>query len=408
MEDQVYDLIICGGGPAGLAAAIYGARARLNTLLIERGRTGGQAVTTEEIQNYPGFPETTGPELMQRFTEHAEKFGTKILKDQVVGLEVTGMVKTVKTRRSGDFKAKAVILSPGAEPRTLGVKGEGVFRGKGVSYCATCDAEFYTDLDVVVVGNGDSAVEEAIYLTRFCESVTMVVIHDEGIMDANKVAQERAKNNPKIKFIWNSVVEEIAGDGLVEKVILKNIKTGALTEYETNGVFVFIGTVPKTDFLKGIIELDDRGYIITNEEMETSVEGVFAAGDARRKYLRQVVTAAADGAIAATAAEHYLAEEEYFQNEVLAAKVPVVAVFWSPTVPASLELLGQLEALADEQAGKFKLVKIDTYKNQRVAARYQVSQCPTVLVFQGGQVTASLTGSGISDAVVKELEKIKG
>lgn len=378
-----------------MTAAIYGARARLRTLVVERGRTGGQAATTEEVQNYPGFPETTGPELMKVFTEHAEKFGTEIIKDQVIGLELDGSWKTVKTKRSGAFRARAVVLSPGAEPRTLGVKGESQFRGKGVSYCATCDAEFYTELDVVVVGNGDAAVEEAMYLTKFCDSVTMVIIHDEGIMDANKVAQERAHNNPKIKFVWNSVIQEIAGDGLVEKVFLKNIKTGELTDYETNGVFVFVGTVPRTEFLRGAVDLDERGYIITNEEMETSREGVFAAGDARRKYLRQIVTAAADGAVAATAAERCIAEEEYFHKEVLSPEVPVVALFWSPTIAASLDLVGQLEALAAGEAGKFILTKIDTFKNSRVVSRYSVTQCPTVILFHKGRATNTISGDDV-------------
>ena len=214
-----------------------------------------------------------------------------------------------------------------AEPRVLGVKGEKELKGKGVSYCATCDADFYEDLDVVVLGNGDAAIEEAIYLTRFAAKVSIIVIHDEGILDATKVIQERAFRNEKIEFIWNSTLEEIKGDGIVEAVAVKNIKTGEVTELETNGVFIFVGTVPKTEMLKGKVELDQRGYIPTSEIMETNVDGVYAVGDVRVKYLRQVVTAAADGAIAAVAAEKYLQEEENFKNEVLEKELATAVMF---------------------------------------------------------------------------------
>ena len=304
---QPYDILIVGAGPGGLTAGIYGSRARLKTAIIEKGRPGGQAATTMEMENYPGFFEkTTGPGVMDQFAAHATHFGTEIIKGQVTDLELDGTVKKITTKTGETYEARTVILSPGAQPRTLGVKGEGPLRGKGVSYCATCDADFFEELDVVVVGNGDAAIEEAMYLTKFAETVTVIVIHDEGVLDCNKMSAEKAMNNPKIKWVWNSVLDEILGEELVEGVNVKNIKTGDITTMDINGVFVFIGSVPNTDFLQGKVGLDKWGYILTNDKMETDIPGVYAVGDARVKYLRQVVTAAADGAIAAVVAEKYL------------------------------------------------------------------------------------------------------
>jgi len=304
---MIYDLLVVGGGPGGMTAAIYGARGRLKTAIIEKGRPGGQAATTMEMENYPGFyKHASGPGVMDEFLAHAQHFGAELIKGQVTELDLEGEIKTVKTRTGETYQAKTVVLAPGSQPRTLGVKGEGPLRGKGVSYCATCDADFFEELDVVVVGNGDAAIEEAMYLTKFAESVTVIVIHGEGVLDCNKMSAEKAMKNPKIKWIWNSVLDEICGEELVEGVKVKNIKTGEVSEMEINGVFVFIGSVPTTDFLKGVVEMDKYGYIITNEKMETNIPGVYAVGDARVKYLRQVVTAAADGAIAAVTAEKFL------------------------------------------------------------------------------------------------------
>ncbi|HLN61352.1 MAG TPA: thioredoxin-disulfide reductase [Symbiobacteriaceae bacterium] len=383
-----YDLIIVGGGPAGMTAAIYGARAKMRVLLVEKAKHGGQAATTEEVENWPGAGKTTGPELMSQFRTHVESLGVDLVKADVARADLTGDVKVIETRKGDRYEGSAVVLSPGAHPRTLGVKGEGALRGKGVSYCATCDADFFTDLDVVVVGNGDAAVEEAIYLTRFCNSVTMIVIHPFGTMDANKASQERLLANEKIRIVWHSVIEEIKGDGLVEAVVLKNLGTGERTELETNGVFIFIGTVPNTEFLQETgVALDDRGYIIADPEtMATNVDGVFAAGDARRKWLRQIVTAASDGAIAACAAEKYLAEEEHLRHEVLEPKEPVLAVFWSPTSPQSLDVLQWAEQCSIQAGGSFKLARIDLYKSSRLAERFGVTRVPSVLLFHNGQV----------------------
>ncbi|MEW6724408.1 MAG: thioredoxin-disulfide reductase [Bacillota bacterium] len=405
MNQDLYDVIIIGGGPAGLSAGIYASRARLKTGLIERGRTGGQAATTEEMENYPGFPETTGPNLMDRFAEHAKHFGTEFIRDEVVALESHPEFKLIRGKK-GEYRSKTVIIAVGAEPRTLGVKGEGQFRGKGVSYCATCDADFYTDLDVVIIGNGDAAIEEALYLTKFVNKATIIVVHDEGILDATKIIQERAFANPKIEFVWNSVLEEIRGDGIVEEVVIKNIKNGELTTLECNGVFIFVGTVPKTGFCQGVVEMDQRGYIRASDLMETSVDGIYVVGDCRQKYLRQVVTAAADGAIAAVAAEKYLHEEEGFREQVLDQKVPVLVNFWNVTHEDSMAMIGIVEDVAAGYGDRAKVVKIDTYKNQRVARRYNVTQVPTLLCFVGGQVVETIQGKVEASVIKQALDKV--
>lgn len=301
---KVYDVVIIGGGPAGLSAGLYASRAKLKTLLIEKDRTGGQVNTTEDLENYPGIMDgMKASQLMERMTEQAKKFGTIFVKDKVTGIIPQGNIKVVKGEKE-DYGGKTVIIATGATPRMLGVKGEKEFVGKGVSYCATCDADFFVDLDVAVVGGGDSAIEEALYLTKFAKRV--YVIHRRDRLRATGSLQERAKRNKKIHFIWNTTVSEIKGDGIVEKITIRNKKTGEEKDLKVDGVFIFVGTQPISDFVKDVIKTDDEGYIITDEFMMTSMEGVFAAGDVRRKFLRQVITAAAEGAIAATAAEKYI------------------------------------------------------------------------------------------------------
>lgn len=404
---EIYDILVVGGGPGGLAAGIYGSRARLKTAILEKGRPGGQAATTMEMENYPGFfDESTGPDIMKAFTAHAEHFGTEILKGTVVDVDLTGAVKKVMTKDGQEYQAHSVIFSPGAEPRSLNIKGEGKLRGKGVSYCATCDADFFEDLDVVVVGNGDAAIEEAMYLTRFANEVTVIVIHDEGTLDCNKASAEKAFENPKLNWVWNSVLEEIVGDELVEKVVLKNIKTGELVDKEVNGVFFFVGTIPKTDFLKGKVELNEQGYIVANEMMETNVPGVYGIGDARVKYLRQVVTAAADGAIAAVAAEKYLDEQEAFRKHVLDAEKPVLLAFWAPQIEESINALSVLEAIVEANADKVQLAKLDTYRNKKTSVTYNVQSIPTVILFKNGEVQARVDGLFSAKEIEALIEKL--
>ena len=308
IEEKIYDAIIIGGGPAGLTAGIYLGRARMNTLLIEKAMPGGQAVLTEIIENYPGFPEGIGgPELMQKMEEQATRFGLKKEYGEVKKVKENkkDKIKIVKTD-SQEYKALTVIIASGAEAKKLGVPGEEELRGKGVSYCATCDAPFFQNQKLVLVGGGDTAIEEALYLTKFAREIT--IIHRRDRLRATKILQERVFSNQKINFVWDSVVTRISGKEKVEGVSIKNIKTGEEKEISCQGVFLFVGNLPNTIFLPGTIKLDERGYIITDDNMMTSQEGIYACGDVRRKILRQVVTACGEGAAAAFAAEKYIEE----------------------------------------------------------------------------------------------------
>lgn len=405
MANYQFDLVIVGGGPGGLAAAIYGARSKISTVVIEKNRPGGQIATTEEWENYPGTIHTSGPEEMKGWVKHAEKFGTEFFKDEIVNIVDKGDSKLVIGKQH-TFEAKVVIVSVGAEPRVLGVPGEREFRGKGVSYCATCDADFFTELDVVVVGSGDQAVEEGMYLTKFAESVTVIVLHDEGTLDCTPVLKERAFHNPKMKWVWNSTVNAITGDGIVDTVEVKNIKTGEISTIEANGVFFFVGMVPQTGWLKDIIALDNRGYIIANELCETNVDGIYAVGDARQKFLRQVVTAAADGAIAATAAEKFIHEEEGFREMVLDQEIPVIVSFWNPTKPSTMDLNTKLENMLDAYKGKIKFVKIDTYRNLRISRKCEVKDIPTVVFYNKGKIVDRIDLDVTVEGVEEKLKAI--
>lgn len=304
---ELYDIIIVGGGPAGLSAGLYGSRSKLDVLIIEKAKYGGQITTTAELENYPGsLEDCTGATISARMKKQAEDFGTEFVKDEIVDMDLSQDIKVLKGK-TNEYKAKTVIIATGAQPRLAGFKNETKLRGRGVSYCATCDADFFEDLDVALIGGGDSAITEAIYLTKFAESVT--VIHRRDSLRAAKSLQEKAFSNPKIKFIWDSTITEVTGDEIVESAVVKNLKTGETTNLEVNGVFVFVGLDPITEAFKGHVELDKSGYVPTNEVMMTDVPGVYAAGDVRVKTLRQVITAAADGAIAAVTAEEYINEK---------------------------------------------------------------------------------------------------
>jgi thioredoxin reductase (NADPH) len=306
---DTYDVIIIGGGPAGLTAGLYTSRARLKSLLLEKGFAGGQVVTIEWVENYPGFDEgVSGIELSQRIERQAKKFGLEIIQGSVAGIYLHDEIKEIVLEEGKIYKAKAVILATGANPRPLKVEGEEKYRGRGVSYCATCDGAFFKDKKIAVIGGGDSAVEEAIFLTKFAEVV--YVIHRRDQLRATKIIQERAFANQKIKFVWNSIVERIDGKDTVTALFLNNVKTGEVSRLDVEGVFIYVGYNPNIGFLKGLVKLDEDNYIITDEEMSTSVQGIFAAGDVREKSLKQITTAVGDGAIAAVSAEKYISQME--------------------------------------------------------------------------------------------------
>ncbi len=304
----MYDVIIIGGGPAGLTAGLYTSRGRLKSLLIEKAFTGGQVMTTEWIENYPGFEDgISGAELSQKMERQATKFGLEIIQGSVVTISLHDKMKKITLEDNKQYEARSIILATGSNPRPLKIEGEDTYRGRGVSYCATCDGAFFRNEKLAVIGGGDSAVEEGIFLTKFAD--TVYIVHRRDQLRAAKVVQERAFANPKMKFVWNSVPEKIEGDDRGVKTIrIKNVKTGEQSSLEVAGVFIYVGYNPNTGFLKGLVDLNDNNYIITDENMSSSSPGIFAAGDVRAKPLKQIATAVGDGAIAGVSAEKYIEE----------------------------------------------------------------------------------------------------
>lgn len=307
----MHDIIIIGGGPAGLTAGIYASRARLKSLLIEKAFPGGQVTTVERVENYPGFEEgISGIDLSQRMENQAKKFGLEIIQGTVTEISLHGRIKKITLEEGQVHEAKAVILSVGANPRTLNIEGEMKYRGRGVSYCATCDGAFFKGKNIAVIGGGNSAIQEAIFLTKFAEVV--YVVHRRKELRAEKIVQERAFSNPKIKFIWNSVAEKIEGEDAINALFIKNVKTGETSRLDVKGVFIYVGYNPNTEFLKKIVRFDENNYIITDTMMATSQSGIFAAGDVRAGAPKQIAIAVGDGATAALSAEKYI--EENFKD----------------------------------------------------------------------------------------------
>ncbi len=318
-----YDVLIIGGGPAGLTAGIYAGRGSLNTIILEKGNPGGQIAQTDEVENYPGFPDVvSGPELSERMVKQAQKFGAKIVYDEVLSLEkVTGGFRIKGYDKT--YTTKVVIIATGANPKRLNVPGEDKFYGRGVSTCATCDGFFYRGKHVIVVGGGDAAIEEGTFLTKFAETVT--IVHRRSDLRANKVAQDRAFRNPKMKFVWNTVVEEVLGDETVTGAKVKNLETGESSIMPTDGVFIYAGHEPNTGFLSGTLELNNHGYVAVKDEIYTSIEGIFSAGDVSDEIYRQLSTSVGAGTKAAMKAEKYISDLED-QHHVQAAISPSVAV----------------------------------------------------------------------------------
>jgi thioredoxin reductase (NADPH) len=312
IKELNYDLIILGGGPAGLAASIYASRGALKTAIVDTGVAGGQVNNTLEIENYPGFSSINGFDLIENLEKHSDKFGSdKYFLQEIIGFNLVADIKTVETTEYL-FRSKAVIIATGSHYRHLGVPGEKEFTGRGVSYCAVCDGAFYRGKKVAVVGGGNAAIEEAGYLTKFADTVT--VIHRRDCLKADKSYQDRAFANPKLKFIWDSVVTEVKGKEKVELLSVKNVKSGVIKDIPFDGIFPFIGYLPNSELFKNQLKTDENGFILTDNDLRTSLEGVFAAGDIRMKSLRQVITAVADGAIAANTAIKYVEDVEAPKN----------------------------------------------------------------------------------------------
>jgi len=386
------ELVIIGAGPAGLSAAIYGRRAGLDVLLLEKGVPGGQINITEEIENWPGVEHATGPELGRMFRSHAEKFKTEFRDVDVSKVEIRGDAKIVVTNK-GEIEAEAVIIATGAYFRRLGCEGEAEHIGQGVSYCAVCDGAFFEGEEIAVVGGGNTAVEEGVYLTNFASKV--FIIHRRDEFRADRAAVEHAMSNPKIVPVWNTVVEKIEGDGMVENLVLKNLKTGEVSNLPVAGVFMFVGQSPHDECIRGLVDASKGGWIKTNDAMETSVEGVFAAGDVRDKGLRQVITAASDGAIAAMSASSYINEQVHLRS-ILVEPEHVIALFYSSIEREQVKLSDEIEALA-QRSGK-KVALIDGYKNHRMVEKFALGSLPAMVELSSGTVTRKASVAAASDA----------
>ncbi len=394
MEKKVesYDVVVIGGGPGGMTAALYAGRARLKTLLIEKSLIGGMATYTSEIENYPGFPEPVdGIELMKMFDKQFRRFGVDVKLTDVKEVTVDCDLKVVSTFRT-NYVAKAVVIATGNKPRLTGAANEEKFlNDKGISFCATCDAARNEGKRIMVIGSGDAAIEEGMFLTKFAKEVIVSVIHDEGIMDANKVAQEKARANPRMTFMWNTVVDSFEGDEMLKQVVLKNMKTGEKIPVAVDTCFLFIGYVPNTKVFNGLLEMTNRGYIVTNPDMETSVPGIYAVGDCRDKTLRQVATAVGDGAVAGFMAEKYVEEVEYVNKEILNAKGLVMAFVYNAVEPVDREYLGRIEEVQRQHKDSIQLRRIDIYKSDRIACRLSYTKTPSLILMRDGVTVDNLT-----------------
>ena len=404
---EEYDVVIIGGGAAGLTAGIYAGRARLKTLIIEKALVGGLATYTNEIENYPGFPEgSSGLGLMNLFKAQAEKFGVKFKLTDVKKVDLTAEKKTVETFRN-IYEAKTVIVAAGGRPRVTQAKNEEKYLfDKGISFCATCDAAANTDKTVMVIGSGDAAIEEGMFLTKFAKKVIVSVIHDEGKMDCNEIARDQALANPKMEFKWNTIVDSFEGEEHLDTVVLKNLKTGELDPVKVDNCFEFIGYVPNTEIFEGVLNMSKQKYVITNEEMETGIPGVFACGDVREKGLKQVATAVGDGAIAGVNAEKHIAEEEVFENQIMQKeKIGMIYIYSAIDAP-SRELLPTLQEIEKEYEDKVKLNVIDLYKGKSLCDRLSCDVEPMTIFYTVDGEVASVSTDCSVPAVKKQLEEL--
>lgn len=382
-----YDVVIIGGGPGGLSAAIYAGRARLKTLLIEKALIGGLATYTNEIANYPGFPdEPKGETITNLMKKQAQNLGVDFKLTAVKSVDLTGEEKIVETFRN-KYISQTVIIATGGRPRvTGGLNEEDFLFDKGISFCATCDAAANTDKHVVVIGSGDAAIEEGMFLTKFANKVTVSVMHDEGIMDCNEIAKKAALSNPKMDFVWNSVVHGFEGEDHLERVVLKNIKTDELIPLECDNCFEFIGYIPNTELFEGQVTITNRGYIPVNDKKQTNIEGVFAVGDVTDKWLRQIATAVGDGAIAGTAAERYIAEKEIFDEKIMQKEKIGLIYLYNAVDKDAREFLTAIESIEQAHATDLVVNRVDIYKSTGIAEKLNVKEFPAAVITKNGQV----------------------
>jgi len=402
-----YDVVVIGGGAAGLTAAIYTGRARLKTLLIEKALVGGLATYTNEVENYPGFPDSPkGEDITNKMKAQAKKMGVNFKLTAVQSVALKGEEKVVETFRN-KFIAKSVILATGGRPRiTKAENEENYLFDKGISFCATCDAAANTDKTVVVIGSGDAAIEEGTFLTKFAKKVIVSVMHHEGKMDCNEIAKEAALKNPKMDFIWNSVVKRFEGDGHLDSVILRDLRTDEEISVKCDNCFEFIGYIPNTEIVEEEIRLTGAGYIITNEKMETNVEGVFAAGDVREKWLKQIATAVGDGAIAGFAAEKYIAESETFEEVIMQKEKPGLTFIYNAVDAQSRDFLIQIEAIENHFEDRIIVNRVDIYKSSGIADRLNVTEFPAVILTVDGKVKKRFIGHLDATYINAELDQL--
>lgn len=382
-----YDVVIIGGGPGGLSAAIYAGRARLKTILIEKALVGGLATYTNEIANYPGFPdEPKGEHITDLMKKQAKNLGVDFKLTAVKSVELTGEEKIVETFRN-KYIAKTVIIATGGRPRVTGALNEEEFLfDKGISFCATCDAAANTDKHVVVIGSGDAAIEEGMFLTKFASKVTVSVMHDEGIMDCNEIAKKAALSNPKMDFVWNTVVHSFEGEDHLERVVLKNVKTDELIPVDCDNCFEFIGYIPNTELFENQVSLSNRGYIPVDDKKQTNLEGVFAVGDVTDKWLRQIATAVGDGAIAGTAAEKYIAETEIFEEKIMQKEKVGLIYLYNAVDQDARAFLSNVETIENAYDADLVVNRVDIYKSTGIAEKLKINDFPAAVITKEGQV----------------------
>jgi thioredoxin reductase (NADPH) len=381
---DIYDTLIIGSGPGGLSAAIYAGRAGLHTLLIEKAHIGGRINDTAEICNYPGILTDSGEGLIRRFKKHVESFpSVQFLRSTTIEIRRQGDIFEVVTKRKGSLFTRSVVLASGNRPRSSGIAAELTFAGRGVSYCATCDGEFFKGKAIHVLGAGDQAIEEADWLTRYARKVTVIVIHEENHLDCNQLAFDKAMSNPRIEFVWNSTLHDIKGRERVESLVLENVHTGERRTVPSEGIFLFIGTLPQNEYIPGWIAHNRHGYILTNTRMETNVPGVYAVGDLRNTPLRQVITAAADGAIAAVNAEHYLQEASEMTSLLTSHHGMLSVIFWDPYDFAQQQLLPAVEQTLKKTG---HVQRIDVTRHDLLLRQLGLTTTPALARYRDGQL----------------------